>query len=80
MERRNLKYGDRRFVIDSCRIFGTEVYDEFKPINFAIFMKTLAIETSCDDTSIALVAYEEGIFVVEEMMTTDQLALHNQYG
>ena len=43
-------------------------------------MKTLAIETSCDDTSIALVSYKKDIFVVEEMMTTDQLAIHNQYG
>ena len=44
------------------------------------FVKTLAIETSCDDTSIALVSYEQGIFVVEYMKTTDQLSTHNQYG
>lgn len=43
-------------------------------------MKTLAIETSCDDTSIALVSYEDGIFVVEYMMTVDQLEIHNKYG
>ena len=43
-------------------------------------MKTLAIETSCDDTSIALVSWEEGIFGVEYMKTADQLKTHNEYG
>ena len=43
-------------------------------------MKTLAIETSCDDTSVAIVSYEDGIFVVEYMMTIDQLKTHAKYG
>jgi N6-L-threonylcarbamoyladenine synthase len=42
-------------------------------------MKTLAIETSCDDTSLALVSEENGFFVCEKMLTDTQ-KFHDDYG
>jgi N6-L-threonylcarbamoyladenine synthase len=41
---------------------------------------TLAIETSCDDTSLALVTEDGGYFSCENMFTDSQIALHNTYG
>jgi N6-L-threonylcarbamoyladenine synthase len=43
-------------------------------------VKTLAIETSCDDTALAIVAYNEGNFVVEKVLSFSQLDLHAPYG
>lgn len=44
-------------------------------------MRTLAIETSCDDTSLAIVKYsDDGTFVVEYMRSFTQLDIHGQYG
>ncbi len=43
-------------------------------------MKTLAIETSCDDTSLAIVAYTDGFFVVEKMLSYTQTEEHRQRG
>ena len=41
---------------------------------------TLAIETSCDDTSLAIVTQDKGYFSCEHMLTDSQTALHNTYG
>lgn len=43
-------------------------------------MKTLAIESSCDDTSVAIIEYDNGYFSVKQMLTSDQTGLHNPYG
>jgi N6-L-threonylcarbamoyladenine synthase len=43
-------------------------------------MKTLAIETSCDDTSLALVSYEGDIFNVEQLLAYSQIADHQKFG
>jgi len=43
-------------------------------------MKTIAIETSCDDTSIAIIKYENGIFKVENCLLHSQIDKHRQYG
>jgi N6-L-threonylcarbamoyladenine synthase len=44
-------------------------------------MKTLAIETSCDDTSLAIISYEEGgIFQVEKLIAYSQIVEHTPYG
>ena len=43
-------------------------------------MKTLAIETSCDDTSLALVSYKDGFFDVEKCILHSQIAEHTRYG
>ncbi len=43
-------------------------------------MKTLAIETSCDDTSVAIVSYDEGDFLIDKMLSYSQIALHKKYG
>jgi len=42
-------------------------------------MRTLAIETSCDDTSLALVSYIDGVFSCEKILTDTQLC-HASYG
>ena len=44
--------------------------------------RTLAIETSCDDTSLALVSYDENNhhIAVEKMLSYSQVATHNKYG
>ncbi len=41
---------------------------------------TLAIETSCDDTSLAIVRYEDGSFFVDQLQAYSQIAHHQQYG
>lgn len=43
-------------------------------------MKTLAIETSCDDTSLAVVSYDDGNFVVEKLLSFSQIDIHAPYG
>lgn len=43
-------------------------------------MKTLAIETSCDDTSLWIINDENGIFTVEKLIAYSQIQEHNQYG
>ncbi len=42
--------------------------------------KTLAIETSCDDTSLALVTYKDGGFLVEKIKAYSQIDDHQKYG
>ncbi len=41
---------------------------------------TLAIETSCDDTSLAVVRYEQWQFFVDQIQAYSQIADHQQYG
>ena len=43
-------------------------------------MNILGIETSCDDTSVALVSRAQDHFVVHKMMTASQVDIHKQYG
>ncbi len=43
-------------------------------------MKTLAIETSCDDTSLAIVREENGIFFVDKILAYSQIQDHQKYG
>ena len=43
-------------------------------------MKTLAIETSCDDTSLAIINYKNGNFEVEKCLLHSQIDNHRQYG
>lgn len=43
-------------------------------------MKTLAIETSCDDTSIAIVNYDGKTFSVEKILAYSQIDEHAAYG
>lgn len=40
----------------------------------------LAIETSCDDTSLALVSYDGAIIDTEHMLSYSQVAMHQPYG
>ena len=42
--------------------------------------RILAIETSCDDTAIAIVTYKNNNFVVEKMLAYSQIDDHQQYG
>ncbi|NOZ44378.1 MAG: hypothetical protein GXP45_04535 [bacterium] len=41
---------------------------------------TLAIETSCDDTSIAVVNYDGNIFSVDKIWAYSQVVEHNTFG
>lgn len=43
-------------------------------------MKTLAIETSCDDTSLAIISNENGTFEVEKLLAYSQIADHQKFG
>jgi len=43
-------------------------------------MKTLAIETSCDDTSLAIISYEGDTFDVDQLLAYSQIADHQKYG
>lgn len=43
-------------------------------------MRILAIETSCDETSIAVVSMTDGIFSIEKNITSSQAKMHAQYG
>lgn len=42
--------------------------------------KTFAIETSCDDTSIGVVTYENGRCEVEKLLAYSQIADHQKFG
>jgi len=42
-------------------------------------MKTLAIETSCDDTCIAIINYENGYFEVEKNLLHSQIKEHTKF-
>ena len=41
---------------------------------------TLAIETSCDDTSLGIIRYEDGFFYVDKICAYSQIDDHQQYG
>lgn len=43
-------------------------------------MRILGIETSCDDTSIAVVNERRGKFVIESQVTASQILIHRKYG
>lgn len=43
-------------------------------------LQTLAIETSCDDTSLGVVQFDNGLFSCELLKTHSQIADHQQYG
>ena len=43
-------------------------------------MKVLAIETSCDDTSLALVSYNGTTFLCEHMVSFTQVDIHLIFG
>ncbi len=43
-------------------------------------VKTLAIETSCDDTSVGIVHFDGEIFSVESLLAYSQIQDHQQYG
>ncbi len=43
-------------------------------------MRTLAIETSCDDTSLSIVNNDQGVYTVEYLRAFTQLDIHRQYG
>ncbi len=43
-------------------------------------MRVLAIETSCDETSIAVVSLADGVFTIEQNLTSSQAKIHAQYG
>lgn len=42
--------------------------------------KTLAIETSCDDTSLGIISLEKGFFKVEKLFAYSQISDHQKYG
>lgn len=42
-------------------------------------MKTLAIETSCDDTSLAIVSDEQGTFEIENILAYSQIQEHQKF-
>ena len=42
--------------------------------------KVLAIETSCDDTSLGIISYDDGFFGVEKLVAYSQIADHQKYG
>ena len=43
-------------------------------------MKILAIETSCDDTSVGIIAYENNMYTVESLLAYSQIQDHQSYG
>ncbi len=43
-------------------------------------MRILGIETSCDETSLALLTAERGKFRVEKVLTASQVLIHKKYG
>jgi len=45
-----------------------------------IMVKTLAIETSCDDTSVGIVTFDWDTFTVDSLLAYSQIADHQQYG
>ena|GEM_PF-2596147 len=51
----------------------------FRCFIFAQYMKTLAIETSCDDTSLAIVNDEQGTFEIEKILAYSQIQEHQKF-
>ena len=43
-------------------------------------IKTLAIETSCDDTSVGIVAFDSSVFTVDALLAYSQIDDHQKYG
>ncbi len=43
-------------------------------------MRILGIETSCDETSVALVSEKAGVFTVEKSLVSSQIDIHAKYG
>ena len=43
-------------------------------------MKTLAIETSCDDTSLGIISFDGKIFTVDKLLAYSQVSDHQKYG
>ncbi|MBT6253800.1 tRNA (adenosine(37)-N6)-threonylcarbamoyltransferase complex transferase subunit TsaD [Candidatus Uhrbacteria bacterium] len=43
-------------------------------------MKVLAIESSCDETAVAIVEDRDGLFVVNEHVVASQIATHREFG
>ena len=43
-------------------------------------IQTLAIETSCDDTSVGIVRFDGNTFFVDFLLAYSQIADHQQYG
>ena len=43
-------------------------------------IQTLAIETSCDDTSVGIVRFDGNTFFVDSLLAYSQIADHQQYG
>lgn len=43
-------------------------------------MKILGIETSCDETAVAIVRYEGGRFMVDDHLVASQVKTHEKYG
>ncbi len=42
-------------------------------------LKTLAIETSCDDTSLGIVSWDGQIFSVDSLLAYSQIQDHQKY-
>jgi N6-L-threonylcarbamoyladenine synthase len=43
-------------------------------------IKTLAIETSCDDTSLSIVSFDGKVFSVDALLAYSQIDDHQKYG
>lgn len=43
-------------------------------------MKTFAIETSCDDTSVGIISYVDGVFSVDKLVAYSQVQDHQKFG
>jgi N6-L-threonylcarbamoyladenine synthase len=64
-------------LIDHCIYF----FDKIIVASFLTIMtRTLAIETSCDDTSLAIVSYDGDVFTCEQMKAYSQIDDHQKYG
>jgi len=49
-------------------------------LGFILTMKTLAIETSCDDTSIWIINFDWKTFSVDNLLAYSQVKEHNEFG
>ena len=47
---------------------------------FCFMINTLAIETSCDDTSVGIVTFDSPIFTVDALLAYSQIGDHQKYG
>jgi tRNA A37 threonylcarbamoyltransferase TsaD len=43
-------------------------------------LKTLAIETSCDDTSVGIISFDGNKFEVDKLLAYSQINDHQKYG